>query len=64
MKKFEYITIKADTNLDTDYLDSELDSLVGEKGQELVTAASDNSINDDGETYTEYIWYTLKREVD
>ena len=32
MKKFEYITIKADTNLDTDYLDSELDSLVGEKG--------------------------------
>ena len=63
MKRFEYLTIKADTDLDSSYLDKELDSL-GEEGWELVTAASDNSINDDGETYTEYIWYTLKRELD
>lgn len=63
MKRFEYKTILANTNDGTDSLDYELNNL-GDEGWELVTAATDNSVDGDGDTYTEYIWYTLKRELD
>lgn len=63
MKRFEYKTILANTNYGTDSLDAELNDL-GYEGWELVTAATDNTVDDDGDTYTEYIWYTLKREIE
>lgn len=64
MKKFEYKTIVVDTDFDgIVYLDQELYEL-GEKGWELVTAATVNCMDDDGDTYTKYIWYTLKREIE
>ena len=50
-------------NNDTWYLDQRLNEL-GEEGWELVTAATDNSMDDDGDTYTESIYYTLKREME
>lgn len=36
---------------------------LGADGWELVSAAPENSINDDGETYTEYIHFFFKREI-
>lgn len=63
MKRFEYHTIKIETGTSTDEIDDIMDSW-GEDGWELVTAATDNSMDDDGDTYTEYIWYTFKRELD
>ena len=63
MKKFEYKTIKVDTGCGTEELDERFDSL-GEDGWELVTAAADDSMDDDGDTYTEFIWYTFKREIE
>lgn len=63
MKKFEYTTFVFNTNNDTWYLDQRLNEL-GEEGWELVTAATDNSMDDDGDTYTESIYYTLKRELE
>lgn len=65
MKKYEYCTIKYSPNNWSnciDELDEELNAL-GEKGWELVTAAMENSVDDEGDTYTEYIWYTFKREI-
>ena len=61
MKKFEYKTICIDTEYDD--IDEQFNSL-GKDGWELVTAATDNSMDDDGDTYTEYIWYTFKREIE
>ena len=60
-KRFEYYTIKFSTDSDTETMDNRLDQL-GADGWELVAAASDNSMDDDGDTYTETIWYTFKRE--
>lgn len=63
MKRFEYHTIKIDANSSTDEIDDIMNSC-GIEGWELITAATDNSMDDDGDTYTEYIWYTFKRELD
>ena len=64
MKKYEYCTIKySPYNWSIDELDDQLNAL-GEKGWELVAAATDNSMDDDGDTYTEYIWCTFKREIE
>lgn len=63
MKRFEYTTFVFNTNDDAWYLDQRLNEL-GEEGWELVTAATDNSMDDDGDTYTEFIYYTLKRELE
>lgn len=62
MKKFEYTTIRVNTDYDYEDIDGIFNSL-GEDGWELVTAASDNTMDDDGDTYTESIWYTFKREI-
>ena len=62
MKKFEYTTIRVNTDYGYDDIDERFNSL-GKEGWELVTAASDNTMNDDGDTYTEFIWYTFKREI-
>ena len=61
MKKFEYKTICIDTEYDD--IDEQFNSL-GKDGWELVTAATDNTTDDDGDTYTEFIWYTFKREIE
>lgn len=63
MKRFEYTTLVFNPNDDIWYLDQRLNEL-GEEGWELVTAATDNSMDDDGDTYTEFIYYTLKRELE
>lgn len=63
MKRFEYTTFVFNPNDDAWYLDQSLNEL-GEEGWELVTAATDNSMDDDGDTYTESIYYTLKRELE
>ena len=63
MKKFEYKTICIDTEYDFKDIDEQFNSL-GKDGWELVTAATDNSMDDDGDTYTEFIWYTFKREIE
>ena len=60
MKKFEYCSIQEN---DFTCPEAALESL-GRKGWELVTATSVNSINDDGVTYTEYILFILKREIE
>ena len=62
MKKFEYKTISIDTDYDFEDIDEQFNSL-GKDGWELVTAATDNTTDDDGDTYTGYIWYTFKREI-
>ena len=64
MKKFEYTTISVDP---VDWADDDIDETfnsLGERGWELVTVASDNCINDAGETYTGCHWYTFKREIE
>ena len=63
MKKFEYKTISIDTDYDFEDIDERFNSL-GKDGWELVTAATDNTMDDDGDTYTGYIWYTFKRELE
>ena len=63
MKKFEYKTIKVDTCLSVNDIDKILDSF-GKEGWELVVAATDNNADGDGDTYTESIWYTFKREIE
>ena len=63
MKKFEYKTIIVNTDWEYDGIDDTFNTL-GKKGWELVTAASDNTMDDDGDTYTESIWYTFKREIE
>ena len=63
MKKFEYKTISIDTDEDFCNID-EIFNTLGEDGQELVTAATDNTMDDDGDTYTGSIWYTFKREIE
>ena len=63
MKKFEYKTIRVNTYWEYDDIDKTFNTL-GEKGWELVTAAGDNAMDDDGDTYTETIWYTFKREIE
>lgn len=61
MKRFEYTTFVFEPNGENAwYLDETLNNL-GKDGWKLVTAATDNSV-DDGDTYTEFIYYTLKRE--
>lgn len=65
MKRFEYYTIRIELDVykDPDDFD-EIFNKLGHEGWEMVTAATDNSKDDDGDTYTEYIWYTFKRELD
>lgn len=63
MKKFEYKTIRVNTDWGYDGIDETFNAL-GKKGWELVTAAGDNAMDDDGDTYTESIWYTFKREIE
>ena len=63
MKRFEYKTIKVDPDDGVSDINREFNSY-GEDGWELVTAAGDNAIDDDGDTYTETIWYTFKREIE
>ena len=65
MKKFEYKTVLVDTDweYEHDSIDETFNTL-GEKGWELVTAATDNAMDGDGDTYTRYIWYTFKREIE
>lgn len=63
MKKFEYKTISIDTDEDFCNID-EIFNTLGEDGWELVTAATDNTMDDDGDTYTGSIWYTFKREIE
>ena len=63
MKKFEYMTIKVDPDDRVSDINRELNSY-GEDGWELVTAATDNAMDDDGDTYTEWIFYTFKREIE
>lgn len=60
-KCLEYFTTKISTCSDVESVDETFDEL-GAKGWELVVAASDNSMDDDGDTYTKTIWYTFKRE--
>ena len=55
MKRFEYYTEKISTDLSEFEINRIMDEL-GRDGWELVTAASDNSMDDDGDTYTEYLW--------
>ena len=64
MKRFEYttFTVKPEDEY-PDSLDEQLNKL-GEEGWELVTAVPENNVNEDRETYTAYIWYTFKREIE
>lgn len=63
MKRFEYKTIKVDPDDRVSDINREFNSY-GEDGWELVTAATDNAMDDDGDTYTEWIFYTFKREIE
>ena len=60
MKKFEYTTIEVNTYYGCGAIDKTFNSL-GKEGWELVTAASENETDYDGDTN---IRYTFKREIE
>ena len=63
-KRFEYCTIRIELheNKDPDYFDDVFNQF-GEEGWEMVTAVPNDYMDDDGDTYTKYFWYTFKREL-